>query len=618
MSKAEDWMKPDEIDLDDALGQAIGDAMAPERRGGKDFREGVQERLDEAIRPPMEMSGFVRWAAAFLPPILLPKTLAKGGAMVGGLAVKKAGWKLIPGVLAFPAVVLVMLTVTFALGLRRASVRGSQQLKRKDAQSEVAAWWRKYVIPVVLMVFALGWFGTKAPLEALMMFVMFSMVSLLGILGVLVRAGFATRREVGYRAGSFLFGLVVYSQVLATLPLINELGQEWAMGLPISMVLGAMICIFLGTRDNAAGKEAWKGWLALVVGTILVSLYLGLGQMTRSPVSRADAVAYMEGGFRSGNKMQWEQIHLPGLAVNLLADGGELPELDTYKEALWTWIDAERAKGPGEGVNPLSLVEPGLLGLLRDEDYEALSDDYKQENLLVKSTALGDIRHSVTQIEIRARSKPLTPQETEWLVQRILKGVEPVGAFDCLEDLYLRWQVLVRLGRPEAALELASNIELSLMATWAPRLDGKQACFALGASSLEPNELLEEPLRHLTFVWLPSTDMAMRLMMEFGVPEGVDLRLVHRYLAEEGMSHGFRRVRGSHARAAAMRSRLESSIGLEGIPEPSLLQLLLSYRVFLAGLALSCFCVFVTLRAPKTMVAIADSNEDPPSDSSGK
>ena len=50
MDDAMNWMVPDELDLDDALGQAIGEAMAPERADVSEFARGIQERIDRASR----------------------------------------------------------------------------------------------------------------------------------------------------------------------------------------------------------------------------------------------------------------------------------------------------------------------------------------------------------------------------------------------------------------------------------------------------------------------------------------------------------------------------------------------------------------------------------------
>ncbi|MDF1839259.1 MAG: hypothetical protein P1V35_15430 [Planctomycetota bacterium] len=215
MGRSEEWMIPDEVDLDDALGQAIGEAMGPERTDGDEFAAGIQERIDAEAGRMSNLSGFARAAAAFVPPILLPKAMLQGGSVLGGATLKGSGWKAAPGFAAFPALVLVMLTFSLALLVQRMVVRGPQRFERSEAQKEVITWWKRFFVPVGLVLIGLIWWGTHAPIDAVIMFVLLSMVSLVGILGSLARAGLATRREVGVRAGSFLINLMAYGYMLS-------------------------------------------------------------------------------------------------------------------------------------------------------------------------------------------------------------------------------------------------------------------------------------------------------------------------------------------------------------------------------------------------------------------
>ncbi|MCP5085159.1 MAG: hypothetical protein GY948_26045, partial [Alphaproteobacteria bacterium] len=331
MSKAEDWMEPDEIDLDDSLGQAIGDAMAPERRGEKDFREGVGERLDADVERPFHVSALARSAAAFLPPILLPKGLVKGGAIMGGVAVKKAGWKLIPGVIALPAVVMIMLVVTFAMGLRRTVSSGPQGLERRDVGGELRAWWRRFLI----------WFGQKAPVQAIMLFGVLSMAALVGIFGALSRAGLVSRRQVGYRLGSFLFGLVIYAFILSTSRDVQYVGERWVWGVPASLAIAATLCTVLGARDDAGGREMRRAWITGVVGFGLTVGLLFIGTRSEQPVTREQALEYVEGGFLERSDLRYEVQDLASTARHLALDGGTAPNLHVFQEELWSWIDRE-------------------------------------------------------------------------------------------------------------------------------------------------------------------------------------------------------------------------------------------------------------------------------------
>ncbi len=608
MSKAENWMEPDEMDLDDALGQAIGDAMAPERRGEKDFREGVGERLDADVERPFHVSALARNAAAFLPPVLLPKGLVKGGAIVGGVAVKKVGWKLIPGVIAFPAVVMIMLVVTFAMGLRRTVTSGPQGLERRDAKDEIRAWWRRFLIPICLSIVALIWFGQKAPVQAIMLLGVLSMAALVGIFGALSRAGLVSRRQVGYRLGSFLFGLVIYSFILSTSRDVQYIGERWVWGVPASFAIAATLCTVLGARDDAGGREMRRAWITGVVGFGLTVGLLFIGTRSEQPVTREQALEYVEGGFRERSDFKYEVQDLASTARHLALDGGTAPILHVFQEELWSWIDRE----PHFGKNLVFAMGVEHLGLLRPKDYEALERSIHQSP---QSPLPRYFRRSKQAIRIftEIRGEPLTEADRDRLMGEVYGNVRGAGDVGALEDVYYRIRILDRIGRSDAVGSLRSHVEAVLLETWAPDDRGWQACFLPGATSKVLDWYWPYPLDYL-HGWPRSTDHALSLMARFGVPEGIDLRLLHSYLDAQSRFHGLSPVFGQYSRAAAMRSRLES------LPEWSQYAGLhsafnvLDFRLFIAGLLLSTFCVFVTLRAPLTVLALSRTGDVPPAD----
>lgn len=606
MSKAEDWIVPDEMDLDDALGQAIGDAMAPEHRGEKDFREGVQERLDADAKKPFQVTALARSAAAFLPPVLLPKGLLKGGTVVGGLAAKKMGWKLIPGVIAFPAVVMIMLVVTFAMGLRRAVTSGPQSLERRDAKDEIRAWWRRFFVPIAVSVLALFWFGQKAPVEATMLFVALSMASLVGIFGVLSRAGLASRREVGYRLGSFLFGLVIYAQMVSVSRDVQYIGERWVSGLPVSLALAATLCIVLGTRDDAGGREMRRAWITGVLGTGLAVGLLFVGIRSRQPVTREQAVEYVEGGFRELSDFRYEVQKLASTARHLALDGGVAPSLDVLQEELWSWIDRE----PLFGMNPVFVLGVEDLGLLRPKDYEALERSIRQ----YPSPSSFDAGRQAIKIFTEIRGATLTDEDRDRLMDEVLDGSKGPGEPGALSDIYFRTRILDRIGRSEAIGDLSSQAEAVLLETWAPDVRLGSACFLFGATSKPDAWYGGQPFKNLTATWLQSTDHALRLMVRFGVPDGVDLRLLHSYLDFQSRIKGYTSTSGQYSHAAAMRSRLESLPEWEQVAKFQIVFKLLDFRLFIAGLLLSTFCIFVTLRAPLTVLTPSGTGDAPPAD----
>ncbi len=610
MSKSEEWMIPDESDLDDALGQAIGEAMEPERCDSDDFAAGIRERIEGSEGGASKLSVFARSAAAFMPPILLPKGMLKGGATAGGFTLKNVGWKAFPGVMAFPAVILMMVTVTFIMSVRRASVSGPQREERKDAQAEVAAWWRKFIVPVALTIVVLILFGKMAPLEAILLFVAVSMVFLVGIYGVLARAGLATRREIGYRAGGFLFNLVVYGQIFSGLADTLGLDQAWAFGVPMCLALGAAWCIVLGAGDNASGKQAWKGWMAVVGCAVLMLVLSYLSGLGKETAGRADALQYVQAEGRSGANLRSYANDIAGAAWYLGTDGGEAPDLEGVEKDVHAWIDMAKTTEKGPDLNYLGLLGVEDLGLLREKDYAAFRDNYRQSKLLTDKRSILDPKHTMLQIVQRELEQPLTNSEKDIIVSRVLGWVKKESTYNGAEDLYYRSRILEKIGRHGDVAKLEKAVQIQLRDTWVTDLAGKHACFAPGLKSLEPSKLVPEPRKGLYSGWIPASDYSLRLMVRFGVPDHVDLTLFDAYLADCAKKHKRIDLRGGQARAAAMRAFVRSTHEWQLVPDPHILAVVFRYRLFLAGLILSLFCVFVTLRTPKTVLLETDSAEE--------
>ena len=100
-----------EQEFNDALGAEIADALSPYAPDPEEFADGVQERVEQrqvAVDAPRSLPLFVRRAASFLPPLLLPLGLAKTGAAATNVASKGAALKFLPGVLALPAAIALM------------------------------------------------------------------------------------------------------------------------------------------------------------------------------------------------------------------------------------------------------------------------------------------------------------------------------------------------------------------------------------------------------------------------------------------------------------------------------------------------------------------------------
>lgn len=618
MSKSEEWMIPDESDLDDALGQAIGEAMEPERCDSDEFAAGIRERIEGAEGRASRLSGVIRAAAALVPPLLLPKGLAKGGSLAGGAVLKGSGWKAAPGFAAFPALVVVMIALTLALAVQRMFVRGPQRFARMDAQAQVNAWWKRFIIPVVGVLAVLVWRGMSAPLDATLLFVVLSMGVLVGILGSLARAGFATRREVGMRTGSFLvsllqFGFVIFGFVELMEP--GQVGVQWTTTL---LMGGALTCHVLGWLDNATDKASWHAWAWISsVGIILLPLALLFffvgGRSGKVQVTRAQALEFLEGKFLDSNSMGFQARNLASIAWYLGTDGGRTPDLQVLNDGIHDWIDRNPPSKDGKaGVNYLSLIDATYLGLLRDEDFRLFRSEYKQRVMFEKDGPMRSPEHEYMQIKLRQLENPLSESECDLIAGRVLRGAQEYPQYAGASDLVVRMMILEDLGRFEDVEQLREKAHAQLLATWAVQLDGSSGCFVTGAENLEPSERVPEPLKRLYSGWLSSCDYSFRLMIRFGVPEGVDLHLFDTYLAGVSNRHRIGELRDDHAQAAAMRSLLHSIHEWEPLPPPTRIQELKRYRLFCSVLLLVLFCVFVTMRTPKSVAGSGGTKEREP------
>ncbi|MDF1839260.1 MAG: hypothetical protein P1V35_15435 [Planctomycetota bacterium] len=391
-----------------------------------------------------------------------------------------------------------------------------------------------------------------------------------------------------------------------------ELDQAWTGLIPAVLVAGALLCLCMGVLDNATDKEKWYAWACIFSGAFVLSpllwffAYLG-GRTGQEQVSREQALEYVDGGFRQHTSRPFNAGSLGGPAWYLGTDGGQAPNLRELEKSLHEWIDLNPPSEDGKaGVNYLSLLDVAYLGLLRDDDLRLFRKDYSQRMLLESDKPLRSPRHDVMQILLRQLEDPLTESEADWVSGRVLRGAKEFPRYNGAEDLYFRMMILESLGKYDEVEELRDKAHAQLTGTWTVQLDGTRGCFVAGLETLEPSELVPEPRRRLYSGWMPSSDYSFRLMIRFGVPEGVDLALFDKYLAEIAMKYRTSDMYANHAKAAAMRSLLHSIHEWEEVPPPTTLEKWSRYRLVLAVLVLSLFCVFVTMRTPKTVVEVEE------------
>ncbi|MCP5021823.1 MAG: hypothetical protein GY930_08590, partial [bacterium] len=287
--------------------------------------------------------------------------------------------------------------------------------------------------------------------------------------------------------------------------------------------------------------------------------------------------------------LRYEVQDLASTARHLALDGGTAPNLHVFQEELWSWIDRE----PHFGKNLVYAMGVEHLGLLRSKDYEALERLIHQSPQSLSPRCFRRSKQAI-RIFTETRGEPLTEADRDRLMGEVYGNVRGAGDFDALEDVHYRIGILDRIGRSDVVGSLRSHVEAVLLETWAPDDRGWQACFLPCATSKVLDWYWPFPLDYL-HGWPRSTDHALSLMARFGVPEGIDLRLLHSHLDAQSRFYGLSPTSGQYSCAAAMRSRLESLPEWEQFAKFQIVFNLLDFRLFIAGLLLSTFCIFITL-----------------------
>lgn len=277
----------------DPLGQLLADSMgafAPDRDA---FRAGVERRIAAAVERPKLLSAPLQQAAGFLPPMLMPKALAKASATAGSAAAKKYFWSTIPAAAALPLIALVMLVLTVVMGLRLGSSSDSdQRSSKRQAFGEALQWWRRNGILALVLCAAVIWLGGHSMLDAITFALMLSTLALMGILDRLAKAGLATRQEVGRRALSFLFILWPFLFQLPNLDVWVKVSSAYMLG---PLVAGAgLLCGALSKERS--GRPLRKQLLWAAAGWAGVIAIVALFTQFISPQSsdRDQAVAWLE------------------------------------------------------------------------------------------------------------------------------------------------------------------------------------------------------------------------------------------------------------------------------------------------------------------------------------
>ena len=612
----------------DELGHKLFEAFEDLRPEAGEFRKGVQDRIDAAslegssgsagkMHSLRNVPSFARRAAAFFPPVLLPKSIAKFG--VGAPVATKMGAKLIPGVVLFPAISILMICFTLIIGLRMVFTRpsGPQRQDEREARADTSAWWRRFWIPVLLMVGALIWLMFEVPGDAFTLLITISTVAFLGVYASLSRAGLATRREVGTRAGAAMFWLVGLSIQLATPQRSIGISIWGGWLVPLVLVIGGSLCLYLG---KAGGGR--KGIGVLPVAGALGDLILGprryllmgglawcaivgfqfipLSQQEATP----EAVRAWLSTYEDGSRVE----DLDQTVTNFLAAAEAPFDLRALGRAGRERLDREFESGI---FNSLYASAFARLGFLEDEDYRHFVDQRVIDKLLSPTRMSRNGEHLMPEILAHLRFDSFTPEERNLIADKAIATLDPTNQYANAEHLQWIVHLLDALELSGRLDELAPALDEVLQATWCRTVNGEEAAFSSYRDNIERDENGGSSETRLTFIWGHATSISVWLMSRFGFPEWMsasDLGALDAYLSDKSHYYPGSGISPFEAETASARTLLHTTKAwAEAQAEVergrSLPHTLFRLRAVIAAVLLAAFSVFLTWRAPEELPA---------------
>lgn len=605
----------------DELGHELFEAFEDLRPEAGEFRQGVQDRIDAAglqgfsgsagkIHSLRNVSSFVRQAAAFVPPVLLPKSIAKIG--LGAPAAFKTGASVLPGVVLLPVISIIMICFTLVLGLRTMR-KGSSGLHRQDeieAQADTRAWWRQFWIPVLLMALASFWLIPKVPGDALTFMITISTVAFLGVYASLSRGGLATRREVGTRAATAM-GFLVWGSFypLGVFPRTFEWNFYGGWLVPIALAIGHAVCLHLsnvgGERMTGAfGRPGrWPRRPLLSGGRIIFAILL----VQSTPISGTDgtpeSVRTWLGTYEDASDIE----DLDQTVTNFTAAGEGPFDLQTLGRAARKQLDRELERGNFDSLNGSAFAR---LGFLEDPDYQHFVDRQLMDEVLSsKALAPSRIGDLMPAILAHLRFGSFTLEERNLIADKAIAGLDPASPSANAEDLKPIVHLLDTLDLPERLDELAPAVDQILQATWCRTVNGEEGAFSSYPQDIDRHENGDSAETRLGFSWRHPTSISVWLMSRFGFPEWLsasDLGALDTYLSNESYYFViFAGLAPPEAEATSARTLLHTTKAWANAQAEtrSLPHTLFRLRAVIAAVLLAAFSVFLTKRAPEELPA---------------
>ncbi len=552
------------------------------------FREGVAQRIAGAEREgaasaeatnsnaasanaQLEEHASRGWrrAAAVLPPELAAVLLGAG-----------KSWS---AALLLPALLLAAALGAFAASAR--SIRRSARdagppnpaASRKDFERELRKHPRLRALGLLqfgpLLVMATPfWLGRYHAVDALFALLLLSMFALAFAVRGLSKAGYLERRVVMHVSFSVLttlfMGCFMWSSSLALVDIDSRLGLHWS-GAATLLGLLALLVFF---RRSAPFHGL--GYL-LVVGLAVLGLFVAPGLTTRS--SPAALREFVEREKLDVTELRaWSEVS--DAVEALAAVGAQPPDLSAPRAQVVQAIEG------GVDAHPRVWTAAARMGLLDREHWARLATRklmaYRLEQLLKRDGPLLKPDYDEYELHMLLGVRELSSSEREHIARRVEASWPAPDAERALDQAAqcVRWFDL--LGRSDLAEARRAKIHALLERHWIA--DGR-AFARIGGFSSYPETIpssLEGP-----------TALGVELMIRFGAPEAIDLRMLRAYLIGESASAGplVAAPRYLHATARAALLRFNEQIGL---PERGLLLRVLDERLLIATLLIVALCLY--------------------------
>ncbi|MCA8973438.1 MAG: hypothetical protein KDC98_01890 [Planctomycetes bacterium] len=579
---------------DRALTEALLDEFAGELPEATEFAAGVRTRIEQPRSMPRALPGYLRAAAAMLPPVLVPKPL---GAGLGGALAGKGIAKLLPGLAAFPVAVIAVLVVTLFMILRsllQPAPAATAGVRRREVERELRGWWRQHAIAAGAVVLGLVVMMGFARVEAVALVMVTSSLALLAILGRLGRLGFATREEVARRAVGVLLFVGAQSFQLPNL-VAGQAGLAWISPM---LLLATIVCVLLVREFSKAGGLLLL--LALVLGT-----WSAFGKVEVTVGQVRERIASTVRGDDQVTRLR----DVARMIRHLRAAGEPLPDLTALGAAVHAYRD-ERLATMQYDHDALAVIE---LGLSRDSDWERWrneSSERRERRIMTgEVSGVADYRaiHSL------AHRGLLTPELGHVIASGMLaesaRLLAELGVdHDDFDDLVEQVTLCEAIGETDAVATMRDRAFVLLERRWLTSGDGRAGAFT--SHRLSEDEAPGRRAERLWFGWIDSTSDAIELLARFGVPDRVDLLALARYLRGQQLRYRADDLDSYGGLAACALRRLESlpvyRAQVEAASHRLLLECVLDWRVFAAAALLGLFAVGVTWRArPASAVEVS-------------